>query len=161
MTIYGTLCGYTDFVNMVDFLTLHEDYFSGLLDLKYGIPSHDTFSRVFSMINPDEFMNVFIDWIKEITGSKGLHVAIDGKAIKSARDKVNNGNIPYILSGFPCDLGISIGQIKVDDKSNEITAIPNLLDLIVIKGKLLQLMRLVPKKILLIKLYMRKKLPIS
>lgn len=137
LTIYGTLCGYTDFVNMVDFLTLHEDYFSDLLDLKYGIPSHDTFSRVFSMINPSKFMDIFIDWIKEITGSKGLHVAIDGKAIKSARDKVNNGNIPYILSGFLCDLGISIGQIKVDDKSNEITAIPNLLDLIDIKGKII------------------------
>lgn len=137
LTIYGTLCGYTDFVNMVDFLTLHEDYFSGLLDLKYGIPSHDTFSRVFSMINPSKFMDIFIDWVKEITGSKGLHVAIDGKAIKSARDKVNNGNIPYILSGFLCDLGISIGQIKVDDKSNEITAIPDLLDLIDIKGKII------------------------
>ena len=50
---------------------------------------------------------------------------------------MNNGNIPYILSGFLCDLGISIGQIKVDDKSNEITAIPNLLDLIDIKGKII------------------------
>ena len=122
---------------MVDFLMLHEDYFSDLLDLKYGIPSHDTFSRVFSIINPNEFMNLFINWIKEITNQKGLHVAIDGKAIKSARDKVNNGNIPYILSGFLCDVGISIGQIKVDDKSNEITAIPNLLDLIDIKGKII------------------------
>lgn len=137
LTIYGTLCGYTDFVNMVDFLMLHEDYFSDLLDLKYGIPSHDTFSRVFSIINPNEFMNLFINWIKEITNQKGLHVAIDGKAIKSARDKINNGNIPYILSGFLCDVGISIGQIKVDDKSNEITAIPNLLDLIDIKGKII------------------------
>ena len=137
LTIYGTLCGYTDFVNMVDFLMLHEDYFSDLLDLKYGIPSHDTFSRVFSIINPNEFMNLFINWIKEITNQKGLHVAIDGKAIKSARDKVNNGNIPYILSGFLCDVGISIGQIKVDDKSNEITVIPNLLDLIDIKGKII------------------------
>ena len=137
LTIYGTLCGYTDFVNMVDFLMLHEDYFSDLLDLKYGIPSHDTFSRVFSIINPNEFLNLFINWIKEITNQKGLHVAIDGKAIKSARDKVNNGNIPYILSGFLCDVGISIGQIKVDDKSNEITAIPNLLDLIDIKGKII------------------------
>ena len=82
-------------------------------------------------------MNIFIEWIKEIVGQKGLHIAIDGKAIKSARDKVNNGNIPYILSGFLCDIGLSIGQIKVDDKSNEITAIPNLLDLIDVKGKII------------------------
>ena len=137
MTIYGTLCGYTDFVNMSDFLSLHEEYFTQLLDLKNGIPSHDTFSRVFSIINPYEFMDVFIKWIKEIVGQKGLHIAIDGKAIKSARDKVNNGNVPYILSGFLCDIGLSIGQIKVNDKSNEITAIPSLLDLIDVKGKVI------------------------
>ena len=137
MTIYGTLCGYTDFVNMADFLSLHEEYFTQLLDLKNGIPSHDTFSRVFSIINPYEFIDVFIKWIKEIVGQKGFHIAIDGKAIKSARDKVNNGNVPYILSGFLCDIGLSIGQIKVNDKSNEITAIPALLDLIDVKGKVI------------------------
>lgn len=59
---------------------------------------------------------------------------IDGKAIKSATDKINGGNIPYIVSAFLSDLGISIGQVKVDDKSNEITAIPDLLDLIDIEN---------------------------
>ena len=137
LTIYGTLCGYTDFVNMVDFLSLHEDYFTNLLSLDNGIPSHDTFSRIFSLINPNKFMNIFIEWIKDIVGQNGLHIAIDGKAIKSARDKVNNGNVPYILSGFLCDIGLSIGQLKIDDKSNEITAIPNLLDLIDVKGKII------------------------
>lgn len=82
-------------------------------------------------------MNMFISWIKEIVGQKGLHIAIDGKAIKSARDKINNGNTPYILSGFLCDIGLSLGQLKVDNKSNEITAIPDLLDLIDIKGKMI------------------------
>src|SRR5699024_11631448 len=97
----------------------------------------DTFFRVFYISKYNEFMNLLINWIKEIIKQKGLHVATDRKALKSARDKVNNGNIPYILSGFLCDLGISIGQIKVDDKSNEITAIPDLLDLIDIKGKII------------------------
>ena len=137
LTIYGTLCGYTDFVNMVDFLSLHENYFTNLLSLDNGIPSHDTFSRIFSLINPNKFMNIFIEWIKDIVGQNGLHIAIDGKAIKSARDKVNNGNVPYILSGFLCDIGLSIVQLKIDDKSNEITAIPNLLDLIDVKGKII------------------------
>lgn len=137
MTIYGVLCGYTDFVNMVDFLELNEEYFINHLKLENGIPSHDTFSRVFSIIKPNEFIDIFIKWIKEIVGQKGLHVAIDGKAIKSARDKINNGNIPYILSGFLCDIGLSIGQIKVDDKSNEITAIPELLDILDVKGKII------------------------
>lgn len=137
MTIYGVLCGYTDFVNMTDFLELNEEYFINLLNLENGIPSHDTFSRVFASLNPKELIDIFINWIKDIVKEKGLHIAIDGKAIKSARDKINNGNIPYILSGFLCDIGLSIGQIKVDDKSNEITAIPELLDLIDVKGKII------------------------
>ena len=137
MTIYGVLCGYTDFANMEYFLTLHEQYFTSLLKLENGIPSHDTFSRVFASIDSKQFISIFIEWIKEIVNQKGLHIAIDGKAIKSARDKVNDGNVPYILSGFLCDIGLSIGQIKVDDKSNEITAIPDLLDLIDVKGKII------------------------
>ncbi|MCX4255266.1 MAG: ISAs1 family transposase, partial [Bacilli bacterium] len=137
MTIYGVLCGYTDFVNMADFLELNEEYFITLLNLENGIPSHDTFSRVFASLNSKELMDIFINWTKDVVKEKGLHIALDGKAIKSARDKINNGNIPYILSGFLCDIGLSIGQIKVDDKSNEITAIPELLDLIDFKGKII------------------------
>lgn len=94
LAIYGVLCDYTDFVNMVDFLEVNEDYFIKLLNLENGIPSHDTFSRVFSIINPNQFMEIFIEWIKEIINQKGLHFSIDGKAIKNARDKVNNGNVP-------------------------------------------------------------------
>ena len=122
---------------MADFLKLHEQYFIDLLNLENGVPSHDTFSRVFSSIDSKKFTSIFIEWIKDIVKQKGLHVAIDGKAIKSARDKVNNGNVPYILSGFLCNIGLSIRQIKVDDKSNEITAIPDLLDLIDVKGKII------------------------
>ena len=89
MTIYGVLCGYTYFVNMADFLKLHEQYFIDLLNLENGIPSHDTFSRIFSSIDSKKFTNIFIQWIKDIVKQNGLHVVIDGKAIKSARNKVN------------------------------------------------------------------------
>ena len=137
MTVYGILCGYTDFENMADFLEVHEDYFTNLLSLENGIPSHDTFSRVFSLIDTKSFLNIFIDWIKEIVGTNGQHLCIDGKAIKSARDAINGGNTPYIVSGFLADIGISIGQVKVNDKSNEITAIPDLIKLLDIKGKII------------------------
>ena len=137
MTVYGILCGYTDFENMADFLEVHEDYFTNLLSLENGIPSHDTFSRVFSLIDTKNFLNIFIDWIKEIVGKNGQHLCIDGKAIKSARDAINGGNTPYIVSGFLADIGISIGQVKVDDKSNEITAIPDLIKLLDIEGKII------------------------
>lgn len=135
MTIYGILCGYTDFTNMADFLSLNEEYFTNLLNLEYGIPSHDCFSRVFSIIDSKEFMRLFVDWIKNVINNKsGRFLSIDGKAIKSATDKINGGNTPYIVSGFLSEIGISIGQVKVNDKSNEITAIPELLDLIDISG---------------------------
>ena len=84
MTIYGILCGYTDFVNIADFLSVYEIYFINLLNLENGIPSHDTFSNVFRSIDFKKFMELFIDWIKDIISSKGNHLAIDGKAIKSA-----------------------------------------------------------------------------
>ena len=137
MSIYGILCGYTDFENMADFLEVHEEYFTQLLDLKNGTPSHDTLSRVFSLIDSKKFLDIFISWIKEIVNGNGLHISIDGKAIKSARDAINGGNTPYIVSGFLSDIGISIGQVKVDDKSNEITAIPELLELLDIQGKII------------------------
>lgn len=136
MTIYGILCGFTDFVNIADFLKLKEDYFTELLGLKYGTPSHDCLNRVFAIIDPKKIMNLFIEWIKEIVKENGGFVAIDGKAIRSVTDKINNGNIPYIVSTFLTDIWVSVGQVKVDDKSNEITAIPELLDLLNIKGKI-------------------------
>ena len=135
MTIYGLLCGLKDFVNIADFMKLKEDYFTKLLGLENGTPSHDCLSDVFSVIDSKKFMEIFIEWTKDIIKIKtGKKISIDGKAIKSATDKINNGNIPYIVSAFIGEIGLSIGQVKVDDKSNEITAIPDLLDLLDIKG---------------------------
>ena len=110
---------------MADFLKLNEEYFIDLLSLKNGIQSHDCFSKVFSIIDSKQFMRLFIEWIKNIVNdNKGRFLSIDDKTIKSATDKVNGGNTPYIVSAFLSDIGISVGQDKVDDKSNEITAIP-------------------------------------
>lgn len=137
MTIYGILCGYTDFVNPSYFLEVDKKYFNNLLDLENGIPSHDTFSNVFASINSKLFMNLFIDWVKDIIKENGSFLSIDGKAIKSATDKVNGGNTSYIVSAFLGEAGLSIGQVKVNDKSNEIKAIPDLLELIDIKNKII------------------------
>lgn len=75
-------------------------------------------------------MDLFIEWTKQVTSVKNKHIAIDGKAIKAATDKVSGANTPYIVSGFLTGIGLSIGQVKVNEKSNEITAIPDLLDII-------------------------------
>ena len=129
MSIYGILCGYTDFENMADFLEVHEKYFIQLLDLKNGTPSHDTLSRVFSLIDSKNFGHFYF---LDKRNSKWWWITREHrwKSSKSARDAINGGNTPYIVSAFLSDIGISIGQIKVDDKSNKITAIPELLELL-------------------------------
>lgn len=135
MTIYGLLCGLKDFTNIADFMKLKEDYFTKLLNLENGTPSHDCLSDLYASIDPKQFMKIFIEWNKDILEKKtGKKISIDGKAIKSATDKINNGNIPYIVSAFIGEIGLSMGEVKVDDKSNEITAIPELLDLLDIEG---------------------------
>lgn len=141
MSIYGILAGHYDAENIAFFLKLNEDYFINELNLENGIPSPDTLLRIYSLIDPEEFMNIFVSWVKSIIEEKNNQLKnkykimpIDGKAIKSATDKINGGNIPYIVSAFLSNLGISIGQVKVDNKSNEITAIPDLLDLIDIEN---------------------------
>lgn len=134
MTIYAILCGQEDYVNISYFMKLKEDYFKEILNLENGTPSHDCLSDLYAKIDSKKFMEVFIDWIKDIVKIKtDKIISIDGKAIRSATDKINGGNIPYIVSAFLGDIGISMGQVKVDDKSNEITAIPELLELIDIK----------------------------
>ena len=117
MTIYGILCGLTDFTNIADFLKLKEEYFKQLLNLEYGTPSHDCLSDVFAVIDSKKFMEIFVEWTKEIVKKKtNKNISIDGKAIKSATNFIKGGNTPYIVSAFLGDIGISIGQVKVEEK---------------------------------------------
>lgn len=140
MCIYAILCGCTDCESISYFLELRKEYFIKLLSLdeKYGVPSADTLLRVFAAINPKKFMKIFSEWVDEVIKLKSnnnvfKNVAIDGKAVRAATNKINGGNIPYVVSAYLTNVDISIGQVKVDEKSNEITAIPDLLDLICIK----------------------------
>lgn len=141
MSIFGILAGQYDAENIAYFLKINEDYFNKELNLENGTPSPDTLLRIYSLIDPEEFMKLFVKWVENIIKEKNEQLnnkyklmPIDGKAIKSATDKINGGNIPYIVSAFLTDLGISIAGVKVNDKSNEITAIPELIDLINIEN---------------------------
>jgi predicted transposase YbfD/YdcC len=119
---------------MADFLKQKEYYFKKLLLIEQT-PSHDCFSDVFAAINPKEFMDIFMKWVSEVVEKRtGAIIALDGKAVRSARDKINGGNTPYILSAYLSEIGISIGQVEVGKKSNEIKSIPELLKLLDIKG---------------------------
>ncbi len=132
MTIYAILCGYDDAESIAFFLKLKQTYFQTLLSLEYGTPSADTLLRVFALINPENFMNIFSQWISDIVKQKSENttnnsikvVPIDRKAIKSATDKINGGNIPYVVSAFLSDLGISIGKSKWI--ANQMKSLPSL-----------------------------------
>jgi predicted transposase YbfD/YdcC len=134
LTIFGLLWGHTDFSNMAIDLKYKEAYFTELLGLENGIPSHDTFSAAFSIINPAEFLECFIQWIVELTRAKGKHVAIDGKAVRAACEKVYRKKVPMLINALMVETGICIGQLKVEAKTNEIKGIPDLLGWLDIEG---------------------------
>jgi len=134
LTVFGLLWGHTDFTNMVIDLKYREEQFTELLGLENGIPSHDTFSAAFSIINPAEFLECFIQWIVELTRTGGKHVAIDGKAVRAACEKVYRKKVPMLINALVVDTGICIGQLKVETKTNEIKGIPDLLDWLDIEG---------------------------
>ena len=135
MSVCGILNKCIDFEDIYDYAKAKEKWFNRKLGLWNGIPSSATFRNVFRLINPEQFLRIFMNWINEIIKSKtGKQIIIDGKAVRGATEKCVNGNIPYIVSAYLADIGISIGQVKVDDKSNEITAIPELLEILDIEG---------------------------
>lgn len=134
LAIYGTLIGFDDFTNMSYYLKKREEELIVGLGLAAGIPSHDVFSDVFRMLDIKAFMGAFVEWTKDLVKAKtGKQIAIDGKAVRAATKKAEGGKIPYVLSAFLVSQGISIGQKAVGDKTNEITEIPKLLDLIDVK----------------------------
>ena len=111
-----------------------EDFLWSFLDLPNGIPSDDTFNRVFSRLNPEQFEQCFIDWVLSLVElTDGEVIPIDGKTLRGA--KANGKKSPiHMVSAWASNNNMVLGQVKVSEKSNEITAIPKLLELIAIKG---------------------------
>ena len=135
MSVCGILQKRMDFEDIYDYAKAHEKWFDKKLNLWNGIPSVGTFRNVFRLIPAEQFLEIFLKWINCIVSEQsGKQIIIDGKAIRGATEKCIYGNIPYIVSAYLADTGISIGHVKVNDKSNEITAIPELLEILDIDG---------------------------
>lgn len=133
LTILAFMCGADDFVTVVGFGEKKEDWLKKFLSLPNGIPSHDTFGRVFSILDPEAFQACFFAWVKTVSVlTNGEVVAIDGKSVRRSHDK--DTNPLHLISAFAVANGVTLGQMKVDGKSNEITAIPELLNLLEITG---------------------------
>lgn len=106
-----------------------------ILELPNGIPSHDTFARVFARLEPEEFQQSFLNWIKSISNIiKGEVVAIDGKTLRHSYDTELGKGAIHMVSAWASTNRLVLGQVKVDDKSNEITAIPELLKVLSLNG---------------------------
>lgn len=100
-----------------------------------GIPSHDTLVRVFCAIDFNHLSHCFIEWTKQVSKlSKGEVIAIDGKTLRGSYDKTNDKKAIHMVSAFACSNNVCLGQVINEEKSNEITAIPELLALLAIKG---------------------------
>ena len=90
------------------------------MDLPHGIPSADTFERVFSRIDPEEFKNSFMEWIQAISQlTKGEVISVDGKTLRRSHDKSNGKSAIHMVSAWACANGLVIGQIKTEEKSKE------------------------------------------
>jgi predicted transposase YbfD/YdcC len=112
-----------------------------ILKLPNGIPSHDTINRVFSIINPQDFERLFIKWASTLKSQKTLRdvVAIDGKTIRGSKDNYHKKSPIHLVHAWSVENNLCLGQIKTNDKSNEITAIPELLDMIDVNGSVVSI----------------------
>jgi len=135
ITICAVICGADDWTEIANYAKAKKEWFKKFLELPHGIPSHDTFGRVFSLLCPEEFEKCFLSWIHavfDLTGSQT--VAIDGKTLRRSYDHSSNKAAIHMVGAWATRNGISLGQRKTEAKSNEITAIPELLKLLEIKG---------------------------
>jgi predicted transposase YbfD/YdcC len=135
LTICAVICGADSWVSIEQFGNAKLSWFKKFLSLPHGIPSHDTFGRIFSALNPETFRQCFIQWIQGITSiSDGDVVAIDGKTLRRSFDRASSKAAIHMVSAWSTKNQVVLGQVKTTEKSNEITAIPKLLELLSIKG---------------------------
>ena len=135
LTICAVISGANDWVGVELYGEAKEEWLSGFLDLPNGIPSHDTIGRVFRLLDPEQFKGCFVKWvttIEELTDQEV--VGVDGKQLRRSHDKSLGKGAIHMVSAWASANGIVLGQEKVDEKSNEITAIPKLLEVLTIKG---------------------------
>jgi len=126
IAICALLCGADSFEDMEVFGDAKEEWFRTFLELPNGIPSHDTFNRLFAALDPDQFLESFMKWTQSLRKAVPQEiVALDGKALRRALDQGQTAKV--VVSAWAADNGLVLGQQKVEDKSNEITAVPELL----------------------------------
>lgn len=133
--ICTVICGGDDYASMEAFGKAKESWLRTFLELPNGIPSHDTFWRVFSALDPEQFQTCFLQWMAAISDlTDGEIIALDGKQLRRSHDKGDGKAAIHMVSAWATNNRLVLGQVKVDEKSNEIKAIPELLRRLDIQG---------------------------
>ncbi|MBC8132010.1 MAG: ISAs1 family transposase [Deltaproteobacteria bacterium] len=135
MALTATICGANSWADVERFVNAKCDWFARFLALEQGVPSHDTFGRVFARLDTGEFLTAMHGWVDEFCGSlRGQGVAIDGKAHRGSFDTAAGQPALHTITAFATETRLCLRQMAVDDKSNEIPAVPVLLQLLELEG---------------------------
>ena len=134
VAVCATIAGSDSWTDIERFGCERLEWLRTFLRLENGIPSHDTFGRVFSRLDPAKLSACIVQWLEEVGIELGKHIAIDGKTLRGSYDKKAGQNPLHLVSAWACDSRLTLGQIATEEKSNEITVIPLLLELLDLKG---------------------------
>lgn len=135
ISVCATICGAEHWTEIEEFGKAKQEWFAQFLQLENGIPSHDTIGRVFSLLDSSQLKMSFLDWIQSAVNlSDGSLVNIDGKNLRGSKSLVNGKRALNVVSAWAAEQSLVLGQVKCEEKSNEIRAIPELLGILDLKG---------------------------
>jgi len=135
IAICAIICGADEWTGIEEYGRAKQDWLKQFLTLAHGIPSHDTFGRVFSWLDPVAFEQCFLAWVKDVMQlTQGQVIAVDGKTLRCSQDSAHGKAAIHMVSAWAEKNRLVLGQVKVDEKSNEITAIPALLRVLELHG---------------------------
>src|SRR5215207_5887649 len=135
IALCAVISGADDWVAVATYGREKAAWLRTFLELPGGIPSHDTFGRVFSRLDPEEFRRCFLNWVQAVVGAPGAQVvAVDGKTLRRSHDRRAGKEALHLVSAWATESGLVLGQVAAGAKSNEITAIPVLLRLLALEG---------------------------
>lgn len=134
IAICGVICGADGWVGIEEFGKAKEEWLTELLQLPNGIPSHDTFGRVFAHLDPKQFETSFVEWVQGISGTIAGVIAIDGKTSRRTHDRAAGKKALHLVSAWAVENRLVLAQVATEEKSNEITAIPLLLQQLALSG---------------------------
>ena len=143
ISVAGTIAGCDGPSDIASFATTQLDWCRKFVPLANGVPSHDTIGRVIALIKPEQFQKAFLDWVAELASDDKTEgpqfVPIDGKTLRGSGGAKHRDNPLHVVSAWATQQGMTLGQVAVDSKSNEITAIPKLLEMLELKGTIVSI----------------------